>query len=47
MAALLLYEHWLVSPDDLSHVNAAFFTVNAVISFGVLAVTVLDLAVSA
>ena len=45
VAGLLLYEHWLVSPDDLSRVNAAFFTVNAVISFGVLGVTVADLLV--
>jgi 4-hydroxybenzoate polyprenyltransferase len=28
----LLYEHSLVSPDDLSRVNAAFFTVNGLIS---------------
>jgi 4-hydroxybenzoate polyprenyltransferase len=31
-AALLFYEHRLVSPADLSRVNAAFFTVNGVMS---------------
>jgi 4-hydroxybenzoate polyprenyltransferase len=29
---LLLYEHSLVKPDDLSQLNAAFFTMNGVIS---------------
>jgi len=32
VAALLIYEHSLVSPDDLSKLNAAFFTMNGVIS---------------
>ncbi len=32
VAALLLYEHSLVSSDDLSKLNAAFFTMNGVIS---------------
>ncbi|MBI1941380.1 MAG: UbiA family prenyltransferase [Acidobacteria bacterium] len=32
VAALLAYEHSLVKPDDLSRVNAAFFTVNGCIS---------------
>jgi len=31
-AALLLYEHSLVKPDDLSRLDAAFFTLNGVIS---------------
>ncbi len=43
ISLLLLYEHWLVRPDDLSRVNQAFFHVNAVISLGLLAVGVLDL----
>lgn len=30
--ALLLIEHWLVRPDDLSKVNLAFFTINGIIS---------------
>ena len=33
VAALLAYEHSLVKPDDLSKLNAAFFTVNGYISF--------------
>jgi 4-hydroxybenzoate polyprenyltransferase len=32
VAALLLYEHSLVAPDDLRRLDAAFFTVNGVIS---------------
>jgi 4-hydroxybenzoate polyprenyltransferase len=32
VAALLLYEHLLVRHDDLSKLNAAFFTMNGVIS---------------
>jgi 4-hydroxybenzoate polyprenyltransferase len=32
VAALLVYEHSLVSSDDLSKLNAAFFTMNGVIS---------------
>jgi 4-hydroxybenzoate polyprenyltransferase len=43
VAALLVYEHLLVRPDDLSRVNAAFFNVNAVISLGLFAVGTLDL----
>jgi 4-hydroxybenzoate polyprenyltransferase len=40
---LLIYEHWLVRPDDLSRVNRAFFQVNAVVSLGLLAVGVVEL----
>ncbi len=32
VAALLVYEHLLVTPGDLSRLNAAFFTMNGVIS---------------
>src|ERR1700733_9231567 len=32
VALLLLYEHSLVKPDNLSRLNAAFFTMNGVIS---------------
>jgi 4-hydroxybenzoate polyprenyltransferase len=32
VAILLTYEHSLVAPDDLSRLNAAFFTMNGVIS---------------
>jgi 4-hydroxybenzoate polyprenyltransferase len=43
VAVLLVYEHLLVRPDDLSRVNAAFFNVNAVISLGLFVVGTLDL----
>lgn len=32
VAALLLYEHTLVAPDNLARLNAAFFTMNGIIS---------------
>ena len=32
VAGLLVYEHSLVKPNDLSKINAAFFTVNGYIS---------------
>ena len=44
IAGLLIYEHWLVRPDDLGRANVAFFHVNAVISVGLLLVTWADLA---
>jgi len=40
---LLLYEHWLVRPDDLTRVNIAFFNINAIISFGILLLGCLDI----
>lgn len=43
VAALLLYEHRLVRPDDLTRVNLAFFHVNALISIGLLVVGIVDL----
>ena len=43
VAVLLAYEHYLVRPDDLTRVNAAFFQVNAVISIGLFVVGSLDL----
>jgi 4-hydroxybenzoate polyprenyltransferase len=42
-AALLVYEHFLVRPDDLARVNLAFFNVNAIVSLGLLVVVTLDL----
>lgn len=43
IAVLLVYEHWLVRPDDLTRVNRAFFHVNAVVSLGLFAIGFLDL----
>jgi 4-hydroxybenzoate polyprenyltransferase len=31
-AGLLIWEHWLVRPDDLSRINQAFFNINSYIS---------------
>jgi 4-hydroxybenzoate polyprenyltransferase len=45
VAALLIYEHALVRPDDLTRVNVAFFQVNIVISMGLMVVAVVDLLV--
>jgi 4-hydroxybenzoate polyprenyltransferase len=43
IAALLVYEHAIVKPDDLRRVNQAFFHVNAVVSGVILAGALLDL----
>jgi len=43
---LLVYEHRLVRPDDLSGVNRAFFHVNAVISVGLFVLVLIQLAVN-
>lgn len=40
---LLAMEHWLVRNRDLQRINIAFFHVNAVISMGLLMVTLFDL----
>jgi 4-hydroxybenzoate polyprenyltransferase len=45
VAMLLIYEHLLVRPDDLTRVNQAFFQVNGIISVGLLLVVGLQLAV--
>ncbi|RJP30470.1 MAG: 4-hydroxybenzoate octaprenyltransferase [Candidatus Omnitrophota bacterium] len=42
-AALVFYEHSLVSPDDISRANIAFFHVNGVISIGLFIFTAVDL----
>jgi 4-hydroxybenzoate polyprenyltransferase len=41
-AALLLYEHSLVAPDDLSRLDAAFFTMNGMISISFFFFVLLD-----
>ena len=43
VAVLLVYEHALVRPHDLTRVNAAFFNVNVIISMGLLVVGTIDL----
>ena len=42
VAALLVYEHSLVRPDDLTRVNVAFFNVNSVVSFGLFVAGLVD-----
>jgi 4-hydroxybenzoate polyprenyltransferase len=44
VAVLLAYEHALVRPNDLTRVNQAFFHVNAVVSLGLFAVVLLQVA---
>jgi 4-hydroxybenzoate polyprenyltransferase len=43
VALLLIFEHAIVRPDDLTRVNVAFFQVNVGISMGLLAVGLADL----
>jgi 4-hydroxybenzoate polyprenyltransferase len=43
IAGLLVYEHLLVRPDDLTRVNRAFFHVNAVVSIGLFLIGLVDL----
>jgi len=42
ISAILLYQHTLVSQGDLDRVNTAFFNVNALVSFGILALGIVD-----
>jgi 4-hydroxybenzoate polyprenyltransferase len=42
IAALLVYEHSLVKPNDLSKIDKAFFDVNGYVSLGFLALVALD-----
>jgi 4-hydroxybenzoate polyprenyltransferase len=42
VAGLLIYEHWIVRPSDLSRVNAAFFTANGAVSLVLMAASVFD-----
>ena len=43
VAVLLVYEHALVRPDDLTRVNVAFFHVNSIVSIGLLVIGMADL----
>jgi 4-hydroxybenzoate polyprenyltransferase len=45
VAALLIYEHSLVRPNDLSKVNLAFFNVNGYISITIFVATLLALTI--
>ena len=43
VTALLIYEHSLVTPSDLTRVNIAFFNVNSVVSIGLLVMGLADI----
>jgi 4-hydroxybenzoate polyprenyltransferase len=43
VSLILIWEHRLVRPDDLSHVNKAFFDLNAYVSIGYFLTTLVDL----
>jgi 4-hydroxybenzoate polyprenyltransferase len=43
-AALLVFQHSIISPGDLSRVNAAFFTANGVLSLVMCAMALVDVA---
>ena len=43
ITGLLIYEHRLVNPNDLTRVNIAFFNVNAVVSIGLFLLATVDL----
>jgi 4-hydroxybenzoate polyprenyltransferase len=42
VGVLLIYEHRIVRPDDLTRVNQAFFTVNGIISVAILAAVLVE-----
>ncbi len=42
-AALLAYQHWIVRPDDLSRLDAAFFQANGMLSVWLFAAAAADL----
>jgi len=42
VAGLLMYEHSLVSPGDLSKINIAFFNMNGIISIGLMFFVIAD-----
>lgn len=46
VSGLLTYEHWIISPADMSKVNVAFFHINALISIGLLMLAIVDILVT-
>ena len=45
VAAVLVWEHRIVTPNDLSRINRAFFDLNAYVSLGYFLATVIDIAI--
>jgi len=43
ITAILVYEHWIVRPNDLSRLGRAFFDLNGYVSLAYLAATLIDL----
>ncbi len=43
VGVILVYEHILVRPNDLTRLNAAFFTANAIISMGLFVIGTVDI----
>lgn len=43
--ALLIYEHYIVTPSDLSRLQTAFFTLNSVVSIVIFVFTLIDVVV--
>jgi len=42
VAVILIYEHLIVKPNDLSRVNLAFFTLNGAVSLILMALAIAD-----
>ncbi len=45
IAGLLIYEHWLIKPEDLSKIDLAFFKVNGMISILFFLITLADVVI--
>jgi 4-hydroxybenzoate polyprenyltransferase len=45
VAAVLAWEHRIVSPNDLSRINRAFFDLNAYVSLGYFLATLVDVVI--
>lgn len=43
---LIAYQHWIVRPNDLARLNAAFFTANGLLSLWLFAATAIDILVA-
>jgi 4-hydroxybenzoate polyprenyltransferase len=43
VVAILIYEHAIVKPNDLSRVNLAFFTLNGMVSLALMTLSVADM----
>lgn len=45
VAAVLAWEHRIVTPNDLSRINRAFFDLNAYVSLGYFLATLVDIVI--